>query len=145
MPGKMDWLAYGLPVEKKPQGVAMVIDHMQKEFPVARLSDPVGDIRLRLEQAGFAICPVLDNEGIVLGAIDRAAVSADPATPAAAVMDPGPATVRPSISLDSAVKQLARQKADEMLVTSSNGKLIGFFRRPKKPDDNRLPESGVWD
>ena len=144
----MDWLAYGLPLEKKPHGAAMVIDHMQKEFPVARLSDPVGDIRLRLEQAGFAVCPVLSHEGVLLGVIDRARGSADPATPAGAVMDPGPAAVRPSISVDSAVKQLARQKAGEMLVTSSDGKLIGIFRRPKIPNDDRLPESGVsgvWD
>jgi len=63
MPGKMDWLAYGLPMKKKPRGVTMLVEHLQKEFPIARLNDPAGDVQLRLEQARSTMCPVLSEDG----------------------------------------------------------------------------------
>ncbi len=129
----MDWLAYGLPVEK----------NLQKEFPIARLDDLAGDVRLRLEQAGFSICPVLSEDGVLIGVFEHLNGSIDPSTPVKNVMDPAPTTVRPSVSVDSAMKQLDKSEADELLVTSSDGKLLGLFRRPKISKDNRPPESAV--
>lgn len=143
MAGKMDWLAFALPVEKKDHGVTMVIERLQREFPIARPSEPVGGVRLRMEQAGLAICPVLDHDGVLVGALDHLNGKFDPATPVENVMDPGPATVRPSVSVGNAVKQLDKLNADELLVTSSDGKLLGLFRRPKTSAEARLPDSGV--
>jgi CBS domain-containing protein len=136
MPGKMDWLAYGLPVEKKDPGVMMVIERLQKEFPIARQNDRVGGVRLRMERAGLAICPVLSPEGVLLGVLEHLNES-DPAAPVENVMDPGPTTVRPSVSIDNAIKRLEQRNAAELLVTSSDGKLLGVFRRPKMSRDDR--------
>ena len=110
MAGKMDWLAFALPVEKKDHGVTMVIERLQREFPIARPSEPVGGVRLRMEQAGLAICPVLDHDGVLVGALDHLNGKVDPATPVENVMNPGPATVRPSVSVGNAVKQLDKLK-----------------------------------
>jgi CBS domain-containing protein len=131
MPGKMDWLAYGLPVEKKAHGVTMLIEQLQREFPIARLDDPVGGIRLRMEQAGLSLCPVLNHEGVLLGVLANLRRDLDPATPIENIMDPGPTTVRPSVSIGNAIKQLDKLSADALLVTSSDGKLLGLFRKPK--------------
>lgn len=45
------------------------------------------------------------------------------------MMDPGPTTLRPSYLIDDAVELLAKQNQDGILVTSSDGKLMGIFRR----------------
>jgi predicted transcriptional regulator len=141
MPGKMDWLAYGLPMEKKPRGVTMLVEHLQKEFPIARLNDPAGDVQLRLEQAGSRMCPVLSEDGVLLGVFAPLNGSIEPSTPVKNVMDPAPTTVRPSVSIDNAIKQLAKNKAEELLVTSSDGKLLGMFRCPKTLKHDLLQKS----
>ena len=129
----MDWLAYGLPVEKKDHGVTMVIEQLRMEFPIARLDDRVSDVRLRMEQTGFATAPVLNNEGILLGLLESPNVNIDPAATVESVMNPGPTTVRPSVSVGNAVKQLDKLNTDELLITSSDGRLLGVFRRPQEP------------
>ena len=139
MAGKMDWLAYGLPVEKKKDdGVTMVVERLAKEFPTARLDDTAGDVRSRMEQAGFAICPVLSQEGVLLGVLEHSQGFTDPTSPVENVMDPGPTTVRPSVSVGNAVKQLEKLSANELPVTSSDGKLMGIFRKAK---DDRPTQS----
>ena len=39
MPGKMDWLAYGLPVEKKVGAPPMLIERIERQVPTCRLKD----------------------------------------------------------------------------------------------------------
>lgn len=141
MPGKMDWLAYGFPVEKKDHGLSLVIEHLQMEFPIARLGERVGEVRLRMEQAGFVTAAVLNNEGVLLGLLSKLGADADAEAAVDRVMDPGPTTIRPSVSVGNAVKQLDKLNTDELPITSSDGKLLGVFRRPKATKDERLHEA----
>jgi len=78
---------------------------------------------------------------VLLGVFAPLNGSIEPSTPVKNVMDPAPTTVRPSVSIDNAIKQLAKNKAEELLVTSSDGKLLGMFRRPKTLKHDRLQKS----
>jgi predicted transcriptional regulator len=130
-PGKMDWLAYGLPVEKKTHGIALVAERLQREFPIARLGDSRADWRWRTEQSGFTVIPVLTENGVLIGLLEHLHTLADADLPVENVMNPAPVTLRPSASVENAIKQLDRLDADELPVTSSDGKLLGIFKRPK--------------
>jgi predicted transcriptional regulator len=129
--GKMDWLAHALPVEKKSHGITMVAERLQREFPIARLDDSTADLQWRMEQSGFTIIPVLTENGVLIGLLEHRDALADTPLRVENVMNPAPTTLRPSASVENAIKQLDRLDADDLPVTSSDGKLLGIFKRPK--------------
>lgn len=141
MPGKMDWLAYGLPVEKRPNGSPMLVERIDRSVPTCGLSDSVGEAKQRAEKLGFQICPVVNDQGIVLGLLREDAWKNDPAIAAEKVMESGPTTLRPSYLVDDAAELLVKRNQDAILVTSSDGKLMGVFKRaesaPQKQSQNR--------
>jgi CBS domain-containing protein len=46
-----------------------------------------------------------------------------------AVMEPGPSTIRPNTSVETALKRLRAQRQDCLLVTDPDGRLIGLLFR----------------
>jgi CBS domain-containing protein len=129
MPGKIDWLAYGLPVEGEQKTSLMVIARMKRDFPRCGLGDPVGEAKRRAEQLGFGICPVVNETGIVFGLIREDTWKGDPAVPVGKIMEFAPTTLRPSYSAEAATEFLTTNGWNAVLVTSSDGKLLGIFER----------------
>src|SRR5258705_10912153 len=119
-------MAYGLPVERR-NGPRLVGDEMRREFPLCLLTDSVGMARQAAYEMGMDVCPVLDEEGVVLGLCTRASLHAHPSINVELVMDPGPTTVRPSMPVAKAFKLMERDKIPLLLVTTPEGKLLGFF------------------
>ena len=149
-PGKADWLAHGLPAirENKNQEYLTVADCMQSEVPTCRLDEPVGQVGTRAEQRGSSVCPVVNEKGIALGMISKRDWDQDPTASAEQLMDAGPTTVRPSDSLEKAEQTLQKSGRGAVLVTDSDGKLLGaFFGSGKNQEPTRkqqLPERKVW-
>jgi CBS domain-containing protein len=129
MPGKIDWLAYGLPVEGEQKTSPMLIARMKRDFPQCGLSDAVGEAKRRAEQLGFGICPVVNEKGIVFGLIREDTWKGDPAVPVGKIMESAPTTLRPSYSAETATEFLTTNGWNAVLVTSSDGKLLGIFER----------------
>jgi CBS domain-containing protein len=98
-----------------------------------------------MKLSGPVLLPVVNERGIVLGLIDQSLEGVEPTTPVTDLMDPGPITVRPSTSVESAIKRLTKSKRDALLVTASDGQLLGLFRPPVDAIQSRVPEVGVWD
>src|SRR5207249_10590050 len=73
---------------------------------------------------------VVNDAGIVLGRLGPRALAADPETVAETVMESGPTTVRPNISRDAILRRMQKGKADSLLVTTADGRLVGVLRRP---------------
>lgn len=123
----MDWVAYGLPTEGKRARAARVTDVMRSNIPVCGLRDRVGDVRIAVRAQGWDICAVLNDARVVLGLVHGDAWKAPHGTPVEAVMSNGPPTTRPSTFLDEMVERLQRRNTPGILISSSNGVLMGYL------------------
>ena len=107
----------------------MLIEQIERQVPTCQLNESVGEAKRRAEKLGFRICVVVNEQGIVLGLVEKEAWKKDSAIAVETIMDPGPTTLRPSSLFDEAAELLAKRKQNAILVTSSDGKLMGVFRR----------------
>ena len=123
----MDWLAYGLPVERAQRNGKTLIDCLQRNVPTAKINETIGEALPRLEGAKFRMLPVVNDRNVLLGLItDRPSQSVDLNASVSEMMNPGPSTMRPYAAVEDAVKKLDKQ-THAIPVTSSDGKLMGLF------------------
>jgi CBS domain-containing protein len=73
------------------------------------------------------MCVVVNDHGIVLGLVREAALRADGAAAAEAVMESGPPTVRPNTPLREFVEYMQRHGITSRLVTTCAGRLLGVL------------------
>lgn len=123
----MDWVAYGLPTEGRKAKATRVTDAMRRDVPTCGLRDRLGDVRTMVTALGWEICTVVNDERIVLGLLHSDAWNADPSTLVEDVMSNGPPTTRPSTFLDEMVERLNRRKTPGVLISSSDGVLMGYL------------------
>ena len=83
-------------------------------------------MRERVRASGFETCVVVNERGVVLG---RQALGADDDATVEVAMTAGPGTVRPDLSAAAAAKRMRERNLPSMLVTHSDGTLIGLLRR----------------
>src|ERR1044071_4977984 len=127
MPGKLDWLAYGLPVERAQRNGQTLIDCLERNVPTAKMTETIGAVLPRLENSKFRVLPVINDCDVLLGLIaDRPSQNVDLDAPVSEVMSLGPTTMRPYTPVEDAVKKLGAQ-THAIPVTSSDGKLMGLF------------------
>jgi CBS domain-containing protein len=142
MAGKMDWMAFGLPVEGEGK-ITLVAERLVREWPVCQLAETTSDAKQRAQATGASFCPVLNDGGIVLGVVEKEDWEVPESMPVEDIMDSGPTTLRPSYSVDDATQLLKSYKQEAILVTSSDGKLMGVFKRGESGKDP-LPKSEIW-
>jgi CBS domain-containing protein len=140
-------MAYGLPVIRENEKFPMVMDHLHRQVPTCRLDESLGQVGTRAQQYGFNVCPVVNDNGVVLGLVGRSHWDKDPTASVEQLMEPGPTTLRPSHPLQEAEDTLQKSGLGAVLVTNSDGKLLGVFLGQSKnnePRKQQLPESEVW-
>jgi hypothetical protein len=123
----MDWVAFGLPTEGKKAGVPRVTSAMRRDVPTCELHDRVGDVQADVSALGWELCAAVNEQNVVLGLLYGEALTADPAATVEDVMSNGPPTTRPSTFLDEMVERLQRRKTPGILVSSSDGVLMGYL------------------
>lgn len=117
--GKMDWLSFGLPHE----GEALLAgDALSSDVPTCRADEQLGAVRHRL-RAPF--CVVLNHEGVVVGAVGDEAFRDPDDRRIEDVLSFAVTTVRPSEDLEALTGRMEEAGTDSVLVTSSDGKLLG--------------------
>jgi Mg/Co/Ni transporter MgtE len=79
--------------------------------------------------ADWDVCVVTNDERVVLGLLGRRALRADGDERVAEAMTPGPSTVRPSARLDAIANRMRDKDLTRIIVTSSDGVLVGVLRR----------------
>lgn len=142
-PGKMGWLASALPSEGEEKS-AMIFDQIDHRVPTCQLKDLVREAKRQANDVGFDICAVVNEENVVLGIVDHDQWRTDRPTTVAEIMKAGPKTIRPSASLKEANAILDKDDLESILVTTSDGKLLGIFTRSKKRRANeRIPKAEV--
>ncbi len=120
--GRAAWTALGLPTE----GTVADRDRISAyaaEVPTVAIDATLADV-VGLDEVRFPV-PVVNHDGVVLGAVEPSASSKPAATPVEDVMVPAPRTIRPEVRLDDAGEQLRQDRLDHVLVTAVNGVLIG--------------------
>ena len=146
--GLADWTANGLPTEGKKVGVMRegivcrdtlrARDAVRTDIPNCRLGDTIGHVKERLKSAGQRQCVVTSEEGVVLGRLRGQALDGDPDSSVEAVMESGPSTIRPDVSLSEFTDQMRARKVGSVLVTTSTGQLIGTLYRTDAEEKLRM-------
>jgi CBS domain-containing protein len=126
--GKVDWLANGLPSEgtaaHEPRIGALII----KNIPTCGLDERSGDIRRKLEHSPWDLCAVINAQGIILGDLRGKALADSPTDcPVGQVMNPGPSSYRPNVSVREMREHLTRTGARRVWVADSDGRLLGLL------------------
>ena len=73
------------------------------------------------------MCVVINGRRVPLGALSLEAMATDLNAVAEQLMDPGPATIRPSWTFEETSEYLKNQNRDRVLVTTSEGLLMGVY------------------
>ncbi len=128
-PGKADWLANGLPIEGKQATVTPVGDVARRDVPTCHLDDKVGDVRTRVQSAGWDTCVVVNARRIVFGLLRQEALQAKSEAMVEQVMELSPRTYRLNVELEKAKTYMDKNKVDSILVTTTDGELVGLVKR----------------
>jgi CBS domain-containing protein len=126
--GEADWLAFGLPVDGAQAELPRAGGLARRDVPRCRLSDTVGELRDRVQAAGWDLCVVVNGDDVVLGLLREKELGADPDLTAEQVMRSGPATYRPDTPASDAAERLKKRGVKGVLVTLSDGRLVGWLR-----------------
>ncbi len=129
VPGKADWLASGLPREGKLASVLTIGDAARRDVPTCAPTEEVANVRDRTRTAGWDACVVVNKERVVLGLLREKELALDPNVGVERVMRNGPTTSRPNEPLGKMAKRMRERGARTMLVTTSDGRLVGLLYR----------------
>ncbi len=132
-PGKVDWLARGLPTEGEQAGEPRAGSAAREDAVTCGLREGVGDVRERVEASPYGFALVVAEDGTLLGRLPRAALEGEPDATAEAVMEPGPSTVRVDMPLPSLAERLDRRELKTAVVTTPDGRLVGIVRHSDLP------------
>ena len=141
VPGEADWFAYGLPMEGAQAALPRVGEFARQDVPRCSLSEKIGEVRDRVRAAGWDICVVVNEEEVVLGLLRERELAADPNTTADQVMRSGPTTFRPDALVADVVERMDKRGVKGVLVTLSDGRLVGWLRREDVEQAARENES----
>ena len=127
--GKADWLAHGLPSEGKVVTSTRLADLVRVDVPTCGIETPIGTLRDVVGSYRLHRCAVVTRERVVLGLLRPGDLAADDGVSAGDVMVPGPTTMRPNGDPVAAVAAMDRVHDDVLLVTTSDGVLVGLVTR----------------
>jgi Mg/Co/Ni transporter MgtE len=91
------------------------------------MDERLGEVRGRLGGDDRDPVIVVDRDRVVLGSVNREALTGDPATLVEEVMNAGPPTFRPNVHAGEMPDYFKRRSIEHALVTTSDGVLIGLL------------------
>jgi CBS-domain-containing membrane protein len=128
-PGKADWAANGLPVERTLTAEPWARDVMRRDLSTCKLDERLGDVYQRTTAVGKDVCIVVGDENVVLGRLSRDRWQRDPDACVGDVMEEGSATKRPDTPLKTLVPRMVERKVEHVLITDPEGRLVGILYR----------------
>jgi predicted transcriptional regulator len=109
-------------------------DIVRRNVPTCQLTDRVGEVYQRCQAAGWNVCLVVNESNVVLGRLRGEAWKSESETVVEEVMENGPTTFRPDNFLESLVKRMHEKKVGSVIITNSDGVLIGVLYRKDAED-----------
>jgi Mg/Co/Ni transporter MgtE len=136
VPGKVDWLARGLPTEGENAGEPRAGSFARDDVVTCDLEASVGDVREQILGSAYGFGLVVATGGTLLGRLRKSALEdADPSARAEDVMEPGPTTVRCDTSAAELRTRLEERDLRTAIVSTPEGLLVGVVRREALPAD----------
>jgi len=126
--GKADWASFGLPLEGHDASRPRAASIARADPPTCRLDERVAEVAARLPD-DWDVCVVTNDENVVLGMLGRRALRSHENARVEEAMTTGPSTIRPNTRLDAIAKRMRDQNLTRVLVTRSDGVLVGVLRR----------------
>jgi CBS domain-containing protein len=127
--GELDWLAAGLPTEGRNADRPRAGDVARRDAPTCRLDEPIGQVRARMQAAGWDACVVVNDERVGLGLLRAEELRRGQDEPIEQVMRPGPSTFRPHVPIEELAHHMIHHDLPSSPVTTSDGRLVGLLRR----------------
>jgi|CXWL01.1.fsa_nt_gi Mg/Co/Ni transporter MgtE len=135
--GKSFWLAHGLATDGTSASASRAGAATEHDVPTCRLGETVATALERIAAhrgpgRSWDLCIVTNGDGIVAGRVRRRALETAPDTRVDAIMEPGPATIRPDTGLVNITQRMSDRGVASVIVTDPSGRLIGVMRRPRE-------------
>lgn len=125
--GKADWISAGWETWRAPDSPRQARDAMETDVATCAPEASVGQVAEMLERSKSVL--IINSERVVLGRIRANQLEGAPeGAVAESLMRPGPVTVRPLEPLEPLLHRMKHANVTEMVVTSSEGVLLGVVR-----------------
>lgn len=123
--GKADWLAADLPFDGTAKLAGMFT---RRDVATVAEGTAVAEALGLLEAQGFGPVLVVNQAGVVMGAVNRDKLAAANGEAAVgSVMRFGVSTVRPSEDAAALAHRMGHKQVTQVVVTRSDGTLVGLF------------------
>lgn len=126
--GKADWGSFGLPLEGRADSSTRVGSVTRTDVPTCRPDELVSAVAERVGDE-WQISVVTNERGVVAGVLDQAAIRSGEQGLVEEAMSLGPRTIRPSARKGKIEQRMRDQNLAHLLVTRSDGTLVGVLRR----------------
>lgn len=123
-PGKLDWLAAGLPTEGENATHPRAGTVARRDVATCSADDRVGSVA---RDGGVAV--VVDREGVVVGLMRAKELASAAGTRVEEVMLAGPSTFRPYVPIKEMADYMREHDLESSPVTTSDGRLVGLLFR----------------
>ncbi|HEX9376265.1 MAG TPA: CBS domain-containing protein [Actinomycetota bacterium] len=126
--GKQDWMAAGLPFEGTRADLPTAGTVARADVPTCRLDERLGDVRDRVDEAGWDLCVAVNEHRVVLGLLKQQQLDGD----RDALIDDAmrsPSTFRPHVGIVEMADVMTEHDMSTATVTTSDGVLVGVLRR----------------
>lgn len=134
-PGKAAWLAEGLPSEGRRRPEQRVSAIADADVPLVPAGATVAEAAAIVGDAAVGIVVTEGPDRTVLGIVRPETFGLDAATPVASVLQPGPSTFRPSMTVRELVTYFRESNESRAIVSTLSGRWIGLIRRSDVIDD----------
>lgn len=121
--GRAAWTVLGYPTEGQVGDRRRVSAHVL-DAPRVHIDATVSDVRAA--QTDHRPVAVVDDAGVLLGAVQETAEGLPATTAVADIMAPAPGTVRVDQRVDDVLAQLRKDHLQHAYVTNAEGKLVGL-------------------
>ncbi len=100
-------------------------DVARRDDLTCNLNDKLRDVVPKVRAVEKEECIVVIDGNVVLGRLRKNALDGDLNARVEDIMETGPTTIRPNMALGSVVKRLLTRNVNKILVTTSDGRLVG--------------------
>jgi Mg/Co/Ni transporter MgtE len=129
-PGKVDWLARGLPVEGSRANDPTAGSLARHDVATVPLDASTGVVRRAIADSPYGYALVLSMGAVVLGRVRKSALDAlSDGDPIDTVLEPRPQTIRPHLPGGKLRERFEAYSFRTLVVTRPDGTLIGVVRR----------------
>ncbi len=122
-PSKVDWFANSLPAEGSEAAKKTIADVAERDVPRCRPGERIGDVRQRI--GDWDVCLAVDDDDVLLGLLRAEALGLEDDRRVEDVMQEGPLTHRPDVTVEEMTHQLHEKPEPRVLVTNADGTVVG--------------------